>query len=92
MSKLYGISVGPGDPELMTIKAKRILDNCTVVATPVTRGNKTLALDIAKGIMNFEEKEILWLEFLMSREKKEINSNHRENANIIIEYLDDLYI
>ena len=87
MSKLYGISVGPGDPELMTIKGKKILDNCMVVATPVTKGDKTLALDIAKGIINFEDKEILGLEFLMSRDKKAIDINHMENADRIIDYL-----
>lgn len=87
MGKLYGISVGPGDPELMTIKGKRILENCMVVATPVTKGNKTLALDIAKGILSFDDKEILRLEFLMSRDKRAIDANHRENADKIIDYL-----
>ena len=32
--KLYGIGVGPGDPELLTLKAHRILSNCKVVAYP----------------------------------------------------------
>ena len=26
--KLYGIGVGPGDPELMTLKAKRLIEVC----------------------------------------------------------------
>ena len=33
--KLYGIGVGPGDPELLTLKAKRILEAADVVAVPV---------------------------------------------------------
>ena len=31
---LYGIGVGPGDPELMTIKAVRRIRECTVIAIP----------------------------------------------------------
>ena len=30
----YGVGVGPGDPELMTLKAVRILRECSVVAIP----------------------------------------------------------
>ncbi len=32
--KLYGIGVGPGDPELMTCKAVRLIRECDVVAVP----------------------------------------------------------
>ena len=32
--KLYGVGVGPGDPELMTIKACKIIRNCPVIAVP----------------------------------------------------------
>ena len=33
--KLYGIGVGPGDPKLLTLKAKEILENVQAVAYPV---------------------------------------------------------
>ena len=32
--KLYGIGVGPGEPGLLTIKAKEVLDRCGVIAFP----------------------------------------------------------
>ncbi|MFI3313522.1 MAG: SAM-dependent methyltransferase, partial [Eubacteriales bacterium] len=56
---LYGVSVGPGDPELLTLKAIRTMEKCPVIATPQTGGEKTLALDIAKGAVDLEGKEIL---------------------------------
>ena len=31
---LYGVGVGPGDPELLTLKAVRILRECDVIAIP----------------------------------------------------------
>ena len=35
---LYGVGVGPGDPELMTRKAVRILETCDVIAAPQSEG------------------------------------------------------
>ena len=34
VGKLYGIGVGPGDPELITLKAVKILENIEVVCVP----------------------------------------------------------
>ena len=38
MSKgvLYGVGTGPGDPELLTIKAVRTIESCPVIAAPQT--------------------------------------------------------
>ena len=43
---LYGVGIGPGDPELITLKAVRVLESCPVIACPQTEGEKNLALDI----------------------------------------------
>ena len=32
--RLYGIGVGPGDPELMTIKAKKTIEASDIVVVP----------------------------------------------------------
>lgn len=42
--KLYGIGVGPGDPELMTLKAKRLIEECDIVAVPVKKEGEELSL------------------------------------------------
>ncbi|MEM7756641.1 MAG: SAM-dependent methyltransferase, partial [Cyanobacteria bacterium P01_A01_bin.40] len=34
LGKLYGVSVGTGDPELITVKGLRILQNSHVIAFP----------------------------------------------------------
>ena len=44
---LYGVGVGPGDPELLTLKAARILQNVPVVAYPATPQGGAQARDIA---------------------------------------------
>jgi precorrin-2/cobalt-factor-2 C20-methyltransferase len=44
---LYLVGVGPGDPELLTLKAVRVLREADVVAYPQTNTGATLARDIA---------------------------------------------
>ena len=57
--KLYGIGVGPGDPKLLTLRAKEILDSCGVIAYPVSRlGEGSTAFDIIKQTVDVSEKSI----------------------------------
>jgi precorrin-2/cobalt-factor-2 C20-methyltransferase len=46
---LFLVGVGPGDPELLTLKAVRVLGAAEVVAYPVTGDGATLALEIARA-------------------------------------------
>lgn len=43
----YGLGVGPGDPELITLKAWRIISQAPVIAYPAANGNDSLARRIA---------------------------------------------
>lgn len=51
MSKgvLYGVGTGPGDPELLSIKAVRTIESCPVIAAPQTADGAMVALDIVRG-------------------------------------------
>ena len=48
MSKgvLYGVGTGPGDPELLTIKAVRTIELCSVIVAPQTADGVMVALDL----------------------------------------------
>lgn len=49
---LHLIGVGPGDPELLTLKAVRLLDDMPVIAYPQSGENSSMALDIAREHCN----------------------------------------
>ena len=68
--KLYGIGVGPGDPELLTLKAYRILQEVDVVCVPKSAAEReSLALHVITGALN-RRWEVVELSFPMSREKR----------------------
>lgn len=55
--RLYGLGVGPGDPELITLKALRLLQATPVVAYHAAKGKKGNALTIVERYLN--EKQLL---------------------------------
>lgn len=69
--KLIGVGVGPGDPQLMTIKAVRAVETADVIAIPVKcPGEKSIAFEIVKGACRIEGQKILPVVFSMNTEKK----------------------
>lgn len=48
---LYGIGVGPGDPELLTLKAHRLIRSCPVIAYPAPDTGPSLARAIAADVI-----------------------------------------
>ena len=64
----YSVGVGPGDPELITLKAVRTLERCPVVAAPQTKNGEMLALAIARQAVSLEGKTVVPLHFTMSRD------------------------
>ena len=62
MSKgvLYGVDTGPGDPELLTIKAVRTIESCPVIAAPQTADGAMVALDIVPGGYDDVRRAIGW--------------------------------
>ncbi len=77
----YAVSVGPGDPELLTLRAARILKHCPIIAAPQTVSGRMLALEIAKGAVDLENKTVLPLAFTMSRDA----ALREESYNRIVE-------
>ena len=84
----YGVGVGPGDPELITLKAVRVLTRCPVIAAPQTRSGEMLALDIVRGAVDLAGKTILPLTFTMSQDKAVLQASHEAAADAVQAHLD----
>jgi precorrin-2/cobalt-factor-2 C20-methyltransferase len=84
--KLYGIGVGPGDTELLTIKSAKILRDIDVICSPRSANSKpSLALSIVQPILNErdDEYEILDPLFPMIEDKLALNTYWDNAADII---------
>ena len=86
----YGVSVGPGDPELLTLQAVRLIRQCPVLAAPRTSSGRMLALDIARRALGEEldGKTILPLQFAMSRDRDVLRASHEAAAAAVRPFLD----
>ena len=88
--KLYGLGVGPGDPELMTLKAVRILKECDVIAVPGRVPGETTAFKIAEGACpEIAGKPAIGVHMPMTKDKKVLEESHREGVRILRALLDE---
>ncbi len=78
---LYGIGVGPGDPELLTLKAVRLLKAAEVIAAPGKDVRETAAYRIAvQAVPEIAEKELLPIDLPMVMDRAQMEAAHRLGA------------
>ena len=81
--KLYGIGVGVGDPENITLKAIKVLRDIDVIVLPEAKtGEGSTAFDIVKEYIK-EDVEQIFLEFPMIKELETRKIFRKNNADII---------
>lgn len=84
---LYGVGVGPGDPELVTLKALNVLNRCPVVAVPVSQlGAESYALSVV-AIHLRPDHTLLRLHFPMTRDRAERLAARQDAARQVAEAL-----
>lgn len=85
---LYGVGVGPGDPELITVKAFRVLQESPVIAYPKKqRGSKSYAHQIVELYVKPAEKNMLGLVFPMTKDKDVLEREWTKTAELVWEEL-----
>ena len=87
---LYGVGVGPGDPELMTLKAVRLINENQIIAVPGAEPTETVAYKIAvQAAPAIAEKELLPIYMPMTHDKEEMIKNHENGAATIEKILNE---
>ena len=88
--KLYGVGVGPGDPELMTQKAIRVIKEADVIAVPGRRKEETAAYRIAaQAVPEIEQKQCLAIDWPMTKDRKILEEGYTLAAEQVRNMLDD---
>lgn len=86
---LWGIGIGPGDPELVTVKAARVLGACPHVVAPAARtAEGSLALSIARPHLS-EGVTVHEVEFPMTSDRELRRARWQEAARLCLALLEE---
>jgi len=83
---LFGIGVGPGDPELLTLKAIKTIADCDILTVPDSGTDNHIAFDIANEYVG--TKPIIHLDLPMTRDKSKLMEKRMIAADMICVELD----
>lgn len=85
----YGVGVGPGDPEYMTLKAIRLIKENDVIAVPGKVAKDAVAYKIAAAVVpELAEKELVPIYMPMVKDREMIDAEHKKAAKLVESYLD----
>lgn len=86
--KLYGVGVGPGDPELLTLKALRLIKENEVISVPGKDIQASVAYQIVKGAYEeLDEKTLIPVAMPMTKDPQVLKANHDKAADQVESYL-----
>lgn len=87
--KLYGIGVGPGDPELLTLKAARLIQECDRIVVPGMPYTTSKAYQIAlAAVPKLAEKPVTGVRVPMSKDEQELAESYAGIAQQMQVWLD----
>ena len=85
----YGVGVGPGDPEYMTLKAIRLIKENDVIAVPGKVAKDSVAYKIAAAVVpELADKELVPIYMPMVKDRELIDAEHKKAAKLVESYLD----
>jgi len=87
MAQLIGIGVGPGDPDLLTVKAVKAIQDADVIMCPASAEDRpSIALSVISSLIDkSKNQEIVKLIFPMTKDKDILEAHWKTNAKIMAE-------
>ena len=87
---LYGVGVGPGDPEYITLKALNLVKENDVIAVAGKDAKEAVAYKIVEATYpEIADKEIVPVYMPMVMDREEQKKNHQKGARLLEKYLDE---
>ncbi|WP_420546441.1 precorrin-2 C(20)-methyltransferase [Nitrosopumilus sp.] len=85
MTGLIGIGVGPGDPDLLTVKAVKAIQNADIIMCPASKEDRpSIALSVVSSLIDkSKNQEIVKLIFPMTKNKDILEETWKKNARIM---------
>lgn len=85
---LYGVGVGPGDPELMTLKAARLIHDNEIIAVPGQNAADSTAYRIAvQAVPELAKKTLVPVAMPMTHDRSDCKRHHETAADTLERYL-----
>ena len=84
---LYGVGLGPGAPDLITLRAARLIEGATVIAYPTLAGGQSFARSIAADLIPADATEIV-MDVPMSVDRAPAQAAYNTGAAAIADHLD----
>ena len=87
MPGLIGIGVGPGDVDLLTVKAVKAIQNADIIMCPASNEDRpSIALSVVSPIIDkSKDQKIVKLIFPMTKDKDVLENTWKKNAKIMAE-------
>ena len=87
MPELIAVGCGPGDPDLLTVKAVKAIQNADIIMCPTSKeGKPSIALSVISSILDkTKNQEIVNLVFPMTKDKETLESTWEKNSKILAE-------
>jgi len=88
MARVYAVGVGPGDPELLTRKAERILRQVPVICAPAaSAGDSSHALSIVEPFLDRSRQEVIVQVFPMRKDQEGLEDFWSEAAGTVVAHI-----
>jgi precorrin-2/cobalt-factor-2 C20-methyltransferase len=84
---LYGIGVGPGAPDLLTVRAVNVLKQCLVICVPASTGRRSYAETIIESYVDPNRQEIVPVHFPMQRVLEQALPARNAAVSTVLSYL-----
>lgn len=83
--RLYGVGLGPGAADLLTLRAVRIIQTCSVICVPASDDGHSYAWPIISDLVDRERQEVVFARFVMRREPAAVAQARQAAQEVVLE-------